>query len=169
MPAHVLGQRVDDDVGAVRERPLEHRAEQGVVAHHHRALPLGRPDPVRRGVDQGEVHHGVERVGGGLDHDHADAAPRRRALSGPVDRRGARAVGEALGADPVRGEGAGEQRLGAAVERLAVQHDVPGRAKASAVVAIAAIPEANTRAASPPSYTARRSSTISLLGWLKRE
>jgi hypothetical protein len=74
----------------VRERPLEHRAEQGVVAHHHRALPLGRPDPVRRGADQGEVHHGVERVGRGLDHDHADAAPRRRALSGPVDRRGAR-------------------------------------------------------------------------------
>ena len=74
MAADILGQRVERNVGPVLERPLEDRAQQGVVASDDRREPLALRRCVGDAADQRDVDQGVEGVRGRLDHDDRDTA-----------------------------------------------------------------------------------------------
>ena len=123
MAADVFGQRIDRDVGAVVERTLEHRAEQRVVAHDDRAHGPGWraiSSAMRR--DSRDVDQRVGRVRRRLDHDDRDAAL-ACACSSAAARMAASSTPSAKPTAPMPkcAERAGEQRLGAAVERLRMQ------------------------------------------------
>src|SRR5205814_10200151 len=77
VPTEVLGRRVQDDVGAQRQRLLEVGAGEGVVHHQQRATVVGELG--QRG-DVGDVE---QRVGRRLDPDDPGVVPRHR--PGAVD------------------------------------------------------------------------------------
>jgi hypothetical protein len=118
--ADVLGERVDGDVGAVPERLLVERPEEGVVADHHRAMALPLADGVGDLPHEGDVDERVERVRRRLDLDHRDAALRHRLVRRLAHARLVHPVPEAHAADAEIGERPRDQRLGSAVERLRV-------------------------------------------------
>ena len=43
MPAHELGERVHHDIGAVLDRPQQHRRGHGVIHHKRDAVPVRHP------------------------------------------------------------------------------------------------------------------------------
>lgn len=124
MAADILGQRIERDVGAVFDRPLEDRAEQRVVAGDDRRMALFSADRVGNAADHGDINEAVGRVRRRLDQDHGDTALGHRRFGRSRHRRFVDAIGKADGGDSEIEEGAGKQRLGAAIERLAVQDRV---------------------------------------------
>ncbi len=68
--AEVLRRAVQDDVGAVLERPEEHRGGRGRIHEHGRGMRA-------RGL---HVREGQERIGGRLEPDEIDAVRRRAGL-----------------------------------------------------------------------------------------
>ncbi len=112
--AEELGQRVEDDVGAVRQRPHEIRRRHGVVDHQRQA---GR---VRHVGDRADVQRVELGVGDRLRVQQLGA---RR--DGPAEGLGVVAVHEG-DVDAELLEGVAEQRDGAAVERPGRDHVVAG-------------------------------------------
>ncbi len=75
----VLGDGVDDEVGAVLERALHEGRREGVVHAHQRADRVG-------GFDEGrQVGHLEHRVGGRLDPEHGRPGERGHDRVGVVD------------------------------------------------------------------------------------
>jgi hypothetical protein len=124
--ADILGQRVDRQVGAVRERRLEDRAEQRIVAGDDRPGALAGSDLIGDASHQRDVDERVHRIRRRLDEDHGHAAARERALRRAPDVTLVETVLEADAANIETREAAVDEHLGAAVERKAVQDRVPG-------------------------------------------
>ncbi|MNS81596.1 hypothetical protein D3C72_1153100 [compost metagenome] len=102
--ADILGQGVDDDVGAVLDRAGQVGGRHGVVDDQRQALGVGR---IGQG---GEVHDIAQRIADGLAED------RLGALIG-VGGDGGDVVGvDEAHLDAVLGQGVGEQVVGAAIE-----------------------------------------------------
>ncbi len=126
MAADIFGQRIERDIGAVFDRPLEDRAEQGVVAGDDRRMALLLADRVGDAADHRDIDEAVGRVGRRFDQDHRDAAFRHRLLGRRLHRSLVDAVGETDGGNAEVEEGLRQQRFGAAVERLRMQNRVAG-------------------------------------------
>ncbi|MNY04967.1 hypothetical protein D3C86_1376700 [compost metagenome] len=104
MAANILGQGVDDDVGAVLDGAGQVGGRHGVVDDQRQPLRVGR---VGQG---GEVHHIAQRIADGLAED------RLGPLIG-VGGDGGDVVGvDEAHLDAVLGQGVGEQVVGAAIE-----------------------------------------------------
>lgn len=109
--AQVLGGRVQHDVGAVLQRPLQHRRGEGVVDDGQEALAA------RDGRDGGNVDQPQVGVGRRLEIDRAGLG-----ADGGGHRFRAREVGE-HGVDAQARQPLREQREGSAVDDL-VDHDL---------------------------------------------
>jgi len=83
MAADVFGQRVQHQIGAERERTLEHRTRKYCPPGPGTASSLPRADLGGDLAHERKIHQAVGRVGGRLRHDEADlaAALRARALA----------------------------------------------------------------------------------------
>ncbi len=110
VPADILGQAVDDEVGTLAQRLCPQRPEEGVVdddrrqlaaiaenggagiAHRldvdqrvgrvRRALEIDRRDPpLRLGPGDDRLDLRLRRAGGEIEEGHAHSAPRMRAIS----------------------------------------------------------------------------------------
>ena len=120
------------EIRAVRERTLEHRAEKGIVHQHRRAAArLARADLLRNLAHQLEIDQTVGRIRRRLDHHQTDPAAGSRGPCGGArgrlrHRRPVVALREAHGAHAERRQGLVDQRLGAAVQRLAHQNHIAG-------------------------------------------
>jgi hypothetical protein len=109
MAADIFGQRVDRDIGAMLDRALEDRPEQGVVADDdgREALRVPISSAIFRG-SACDVDQRVGRIGRRLDHDDRDAALAHRRLGGRLcGRRPRRRHRKADGADAEAREGPG--------------------------------------------------------------
>ncbi len=74
MPADILGQRVDRDVGAMAQGLLVEGPQQRVVAYDDGPVSPCGLDLVRDRLHQVDVDEGVHGIRRGFDHDDADAA-----------------------------------------------------------------------------------------------
>ena len=112
--AHVLGQRVDDDVGAVLDRPAQGR--RGDRAVHHQRHAGG----MRDGRHAGQVRHVAARVADGLAEHQLGLA-----VDGGAQRVQVVVIHEAR-LDAELRQRVGEQVVGAAVEFLGGNDVVAG-------------------------------------------
>ena len=102
--AHVFGQRVHDDVGAVLERPAEDRRGHGVVDDQRHAMAVGS-------IGQGlEVDNIAGRVADRFAEHRLGAAVDQRFQAGDI------VMGGEAHFDARARQGVGEQVVGAAVE-----------------------------------------------------
>ena len=128
MPADILGERVDRDVRAVRERGLTDRTEDRIVHHHDRTPALLGLQLVGERLHQLKIDQLVRRIGRRLGVDHRD----RALLAGLRDLLAdfflPRAGEEIVAGDPVLRKNGADQGLGAAVERGGLQDHVAGMA-----------------------------------------
>ncbi len=106
------------------QRMLKHRAEQGVVDGDRRPASLARGHCAGDLGHEAQIDEAARRIRRGLDQDEADRALRHRLLGRGPDLRCVDAVDEADPGDAEGGERVADQRLGAAVERPAVQQHV---------------------------------------------
>ena len=126
MAADILGERIDGDIGTLVQRTLEYRAEQGVVADDHRAMLLLLVDFIRDARDERDVDQRIQRIGRRLDEDDRDTALFERVFGRAAHRRFTYPIREARSADAEIEEGSGQQRFGAAIERLRMQDGIAG-------------------------------------------
>ena len=139
MTAHVFGQRIHDDVRALRERALEDGAEEGVVDGHRRsATGLFTADAFGNFPHEFKIDEAVGRIRGCFHEHEADPAAARRGLRERaagrlVDVVPVPALREAHGLDAERRQRLLDQRFRAAVQGLTDQyhiaraHEVPQR------------------------------------------
>ncbi|EGE60534.1 hypothetical protein RHECNPAF_14110012 [Rhizobium etli CNPAF512] len=121
MAADIFGQRIERDIGAMLDRPLEYRPEQGVVADDDGRVPLLCADRIGHTPDHRDVDQAVGRIGRCLDQDDGNAALGDRLVGGLLHRAFADAIGKADGGDAEIEEGLRQQGFRAAVERLRMQ------------------------------------------------
>ena len=124
VPAGIFRERINREVRAVPERLLVHRPEQRVVHHHRRPIALFRADLVGRLSDRPEIDQAVRWIGRRLQHDQADAPFRQRLPHGRRDLAAVDPIRESHRRDSESRELIADQRLGATIERPAVQDRV---------------------------------------------
>ena len=127
MAAGVLRQRGHAEVGAVGERALHERSEEGVVDADQRPAALAAADVVGDGGEQRGVGDGGGRVRRRLRPDEADGPGGDRLIGGRLDRLAIGAVGEAEGADAEARQFLVHEGIGAAVDRPTMHERVAGR------------------------------------------
>src|SRR3546814_4246191 len=74
MPTGIFGEAVDDDLGAVLERFLPQRPEEGVVDRDRRFFLAIPPDRVAAGAHRLDIDERVGGVGGAFEIDQRDPA-----------------------------------------------------------------------------------------------
>ncbi len=125
MTTDIFGQRIERDIGAVLDRPLEDRSEQGVVADNDRHMALSCTNHVGHASDHRDIDQTVGRIGRRLDQDDGDAALGHRLFRRLLHRSFADAVGKSNGGDAEVQKGLGQQCFGSPVERLRMQDRIP--------------------------------------------
>ena len=116
----------------MRQRLLEHRPQHGIVHHHRRAIALLLAKRVRDGRAGRKIDEAVGRIGGCLHQNQSHPAMRRRSLCARAHLRHIDAIGEAEGGDAESAHLVFQQRLGAAIERAAVQDRIARAQKGKA-------------------------------------
>ena len=111
MTVEVLGRRMQDEIRAVFERPLQHRRTKRIVDDEDQAMLA------REGADFGEVDQGQHRIGRRLGPDHARVRLQRRLQRGLIVE-----VEESEIESRAASAHALEQAIGAAVEIVHRDH-----------------------------------------------
>ena len=126
MAGAIFGQRGHAEVGPLRQRRLQQRAQKGVVDRDDRLAALALAERARQPHDQGDIDDGGGGIGRALDPDHRHRPRGGGALQGVPDRGLVEPVGEIEGVDAEPRQHVVNQVVGAAVEGPAVNKAVAG-------------------------------------------
>jgi hypothetical protein len=158
VPAHVLGGRVHDHVGAERERLLQVGGGEGVVHDQQ------RPRVVRHLGERGDVADAEQRVGRRLHPDDPGLARLHGGAHG-LDRGQVRR----RPVDAPALVDLGEEPEGAAVRVVGDDDVVAGVAHRAQQAVLGGEPRGEGEPVPPPSMAARHSSSAVRVGFAERE